>query len=251
MTTETATTTDGPPIMRTIRDVRAWDLAFTEKTDACYTATVRLRASEKSDLIIADAFWFQAQWHNVRPVILETAKLDGGGTALILPTGGQQAGVTEDIQISDDFKFVDELELVPERGDKLSRALRWITWLNPKQKVFICKNTWRHQRGCTPEQFLDYLGRFTGHKDPTPIMDITDAISMAYGYIAGELDEGAAYEETDKKERLKGKGAKRDNFLLDNSRTNVQGDQFNVGDDRDWNRRLRRHSRRRSKYGML
>ena len=243
--------TDDPSIMRTFRDVRAWDLAFTAKTDACYSATVRLRISERSDLIIADSFWFQAAWHDVRASILETAKLDGGGTALVLPTGGQQAGVTEDIQISDEFSFVDEVALVSERGDKLSRALRWITWLNPKNKVFICRDTWGNQRGCTPEQFLAYVCRFTGHDDPSPIMDIIDAISMAYGYIAGELDEGAAYEQSDKKERLKGKGAKKDNFLLDKSRTNVQGDQFNVGNGPDWSRRLRRHSRRRSKYGML
>jgi predicted phage terminase large subunit-like protein len=158
--------------------VRAWDLAVSIKTSADYTAGV-LCSMSNGILYIRDIIRDKFEYPELKKKIISTAKYDGIDVYIGIEEAGQMKGYIDDLKRNTVELMPYVIKSVPPWGDKLNRALPWIS---------------RAESGCVKmvrapwnKEFEDECRDFTSdmtHKHD----DMIDAVSMAYHMLARNAD---------------------------------------------------------------
>lgn len=105
----------------TVRTVRFWDLAVTEKTRADYTVGLKMGLLPDEGIAVMDIVRVQKEIPDVHKLIVQTAKLDGTDTEIVLEA--EKAGITEFQYLlrDPDMQGYTISTQTPE-GDKYTRA---------------------------------------------------------------------------------------------------------------------------------
>jgi predicted phage terminase large subunit-like protein len=144
--------------------IRSWDLAFTEKTTADYTAGVKMGMTADGTIVIADVVVGHMEWPDAIRAIANTAKLDGPRVRQGIEAVGAQVGVVQNL-MRDPFLARYSFEPILVTRDKLTRALPVVA-RSEQGKFAVVRRGWT-------QNFIDELCAFPeGRHD-----DQVDAVS--------------------------------------------------------------------------
>lgn len=150
---------------------RFWDLAATErelaKADPDYTAGARVSLTN-NQLYVEDMIERQMSWGQIKPTIIQTAKLDGIYVPIRIEQEGGAAGknLIAEIKSWPELAGYDVDAFLPS-GDKVVRANSWFGWAEMK-RVNVVKAAWN-------DRFLSQIEAFPDVDHD----DMIDAVSMA------------------------------------------------------------------------
>jgi predicted phage terminase large subunit-like protein len=151
--------------------VRAWDLAFTEKTTSDYTAGVKIGMTEDGTVVIADAIVGHMEWPDAVRCIANTAKLDGVTVRQGVEVVAAQIGMLQTLMrdpLLSSYSFMP----IEVHRDKLTRALPVVA-RSEQGKFAVVRGNWN-------QRFIDELCAFPeGSHD-----DLVDATSGGMTLLA-------------------------------------------------------------------
>lgn len=156
-----------------IATVRAWDLAASLKTNADFTASVKLGVDSNNLFYLSNCTNEKMEWPNTKELLIKKAKEDGVETVILFEAVGMQLALYQDLK--------NDIQLSPfmindyrPSTDKITRALPVITAMRDKKLRIKRDNEWNED---LVSSLLDF-GPDAEHDD------IMDAISCGYGYLA-------------------------------------------------------------------
>ena len=166
--------------------VRSWDLAFTEKTTADYTAGVKLGMTADGTIVVADVIVGHMEWPDAVRCIANTAHLDGPATRQGIEVVSAQVGMMQTL-MRDPLLARYAFEPIQVHRDKLTRALPVIA-RSEQGKFAVVRAPWN-------QHFIDELCAFpeSEHDDQVdalsggmtllslPTGAITDVSKIFYG----------------------------------------------------------------------
>jgi len=137
--------------VRFTQAVRAWDLAVSIKLSADYSVGA-LSQWVGDTFVIGNIFRAKLEFPELRKRIIETAKSDGISTIIVIEASGQQQGFIDELKRDPELRnYV--IKAVRPEGDKLNRAIPWITRAE-LGKVALVEGPWNRV-------FLDECNEFT------------------------------------------------------------------------------------------
>jgi predicted phage terminase large subunit-like protein len=131
--------------------VRAWDLAFTEKTTSDFTAGGRMGVTSDGTVILADVVHGRMEWPAVVRLISDTARSDGYAVRQGIETVAAQVGMLQSL-MSDPLLVAYTFQAIEIHRDKVTRALPLIARAE-QGKFAIVRGSWN-------KKFLDELSSF-------------------------------------------------------------------------------------------
>src|SRR5215831_9097491 len=102
--------------------VRAWDLAFTEKTTSDFTVGAKIGMASDGTIIIADIICGRMEWPEAVRCIADTARLDGKTVRQGIEVVGAQIGALQTL-LRDPLLLAHTFLPIEVHRDKLTRAL--------------------------------------------------------------------------------------------------------------------------------
>ena len=151
---------------------RFWDVAVSIRTNADYSAGALCNYS-------GDAFCLTDMKHgrwpypDLKKLIITTAEKDGKGIMIGLEEAGQQKGFIDDLRRAKALRGY-TIKAVKPRGDKLARALPWISSAE-LGNMKVCQAPWN-------KEFFDECDSFQGD-GKSPHDDQIDAVSGAHAVL--------------------------------------------------------------------
>lgn len=162
--------------------IRYWDLAASERTvgkrkttDPDSTCGTLVYASKKYPFIIADQITKQILWHEIKALIVETAKEDGTSVPIYIEQEGGSGGknqVSEIAAMPELAGYTVKPHRPRELGDKIMRAQPWFAKAS-QGLVYLVAGNWN-------KEFLNQLGSFPSGKHD----DRIDSVSGCFAIIA-------------------------------------------------------------------
>jgi predicted phage terminase large subunit-like protein len=131
--------------------VRAWDLAFTEKTTSDWTAGAKMGMAADGTIIIADVISGQMEWPDAVRTIANTARLDGKTIRQGIECVSAQVGVLQSL-LRDPLLTAYTFNAIEVNRDKITRALPLIA-RSEQGKLAIVRGAWN-------QKFIDELCAF-------------------------------------------------------------------------------------------
>lgn len=151
--------------------IRAWDLAVSLKTSADYTVGLRGQWHENF-FYIENVIRGQFEYPKIKELIIETAHMDGNETIIALEVVGTQLAFYQDLRADPRLRPY-AIKRYRADGDKLTRAMPWITRAEGGQ-IKLCKGPWN-------QDYLDEVSEFSADGSHAHD-DIVDAMSMCFHY---------------------------------------------------------------------
>lgn len=150
------------------RLVRRWDLAFSDKDGADYSAGAKMGVDRSGNRYILHIRRVRGKWIETVPVIRQIAETDGVGCSCAIEANGSQLGYAQEMKQRIQNRVV--LEDRPE-GNKEMRAALWGSRLD--DGIIYCV------RGEWNQEFFDEMAYFpNGEHD-----DMVDAVSGAWNLL--------------------------------------------------------------------
>ena len=152
---------------------RYWDLAVSIKTSADYSAGI-LGGLYNGKFTICHLVHDRFEYYDLKKRIISTAISDGTNTIIGLEEAGQQKGFISDLKHEPDL-YPYPIKARQPQGDKLSRALPWITRAESGQIQICGPASWTK---VLEDELRDFSPDMSHAHD-----DIVDAISGSYDIV--------------------------------------------------------------------
>lgn len=121
---------------------RHWDLAASQKTQADYTAGVKVGMTDTGDAIIQDVVHGRWDWASLVKVISQTALADGHGVSQTVETTGTQKGML-DLLLAEPSLAATPFRGINPVSDKITRANTWLARAE-QHKVKLLRGAWNN-----------------------------------------------------------------------------------------------------------
>jgi len=166
--------------------VRAWDLAFTEKTTSDYTAGIKMGLTNDGTVVVADVVAGHMEWPDAVRCIANTAKLDGVAVRQGIEVVAAQVGMLQTL-MRDPLLVAHAFTPIEVHRDKLTRALPVVA-RSEQGKFAVVRAPWNQRyidelcafpEGLNDDQVDATSGGMTLLTLPTGA--ITDPAAIRYG----------------------------------------------------------------------
>lgn len=160
---------DAPPD-KLVKQVRRWDLAFSDRKGADFVAGTLAGITADRRCHISHVLRMQGGWTQTKPAIISQALNDGNQVTCAIEANGTQLGYFQDIKNDPRMRGIRVVPDIP-RGTKEARADIWGSRL--PDGIISCS------RGAWNKAFFDEMDTFPyGDHD-----DMIDAMSGAWGVL--------------------------------------------------------------------